>query len=519
MTTAADHQGDNSPPALLEARGVSKSFPGVRALDNVDFAVRPGEVHALCGENGAGKSTLMKVLAGNQAPDAGEIRFHGTPVTLQSPLDAKRRGILLIHQEISLVQQMSVAENIFLGSLPAGPLGRVRRKALFRTAADVLRRAGIDPADVQATDLVGTLSIARQQMVEIARASALQSAVVIFDEPTASLTGAEAEVLFRTIERLRRDGIGVVYISHKMGEIFRLSDRVTVLRDGRFRGTLETARTTEAEVTSLMIGRTLAASYRRPRRAGGANLLALCNLSVQGRVHDAALSIREGEIVGLYGLIGAGRSELAEAICGLRPRASGEILWRGAPVSIRSARDALRLGIALVPEDRKLQGVVLGMSAQDNLAMVTMRSSARMGFNDQGAERGLFERFRDRLRIKVAGPRTAVGTLSGGNQQKIVLGKWMATDPRLLILDEPTRGIDVGAKAEIHDLITRLAEDGLAVLLISSEMPEILGLSHRILSMHDGRIVAEFDAEGASEDDLIASVMRRGDPRDDTRAA
>jgi ABC-type sugar transport system ATPase subunit len=511
--TAIDNRRAVGAPALLEARAISKSFPGVKALDAVDFGIRAGEVHAICGENGAGKSTLMKILAGGLAPDGGTILFRGEPVRLQSPLDAKRRGILLIHQEISLVNELTVAENIYLGSLPAGPLGRVRRRTLFRKAAAVLEQSGIAADEVHATDIVGTLSIARQQMVEIARASALRAEVVIFDEPTASLTIGEAEVLFRTIHRLRHEGVGVVYISHKMNEVFALSDRITVLRDGTFRGVLATAETSESEVTRLMIGRTLAASYHKPEGPPGAVLLAVRGLSVPNRVSNVDLTVRQGEIVGLYGLIGAGRSELAEAICGLRERSSGTIMWEGTPADIRSSRQALDLGIALVPEDRKSQGVVLGMSVENNLNMVTMRRSAHFGFNDRVAERATYDNYRQLLRIKVTTPRAPVGVLSGGNQQKVVLGKWLATNPKLLILDEPTRGIDVGAKAEIHELISKLAEGGLAVLLISSEMPEILGLSHRILTMHEGRIMGEFESARATEDELIASVMRRGGAR------
>jgi ribose transport system ATP-binding protein len=500
-----------SPLPVLEAVGISKSFPGVRALDDVCFDIVQGEVHALCGENGAGKSTLLKILAGTFPPDAGEIRHKGEPIRLESPLDAKRRGILLVHQEISLVRELTVAENIFLGSLPTNGWGRVRRRTLFDQATRVLKASGGDFDDIRATDIVGKLSIARQQMVEIARASALNPSVVIFDEPTASLTAAETAALFRTIRRMRREGIAIVYISHKMSEIFELSDRITVLRDGRIRGTLVTAETDEDEVTRLMVGRSLEGGFRRPAPVKGPERLRIENFSVPGRVSGVDLSVREGEIVGLYGLIGAGRSELVEALCGLRARTGGSVCIDGEVVDIRTPRQALKRGLALVPEDRKQQGLILGLGVAHNVCLPIMDDLARYGWNDHRRERAIYNEFKDMLSIKAASPSTLAGTLSGGNQQKIVLAKWLATRPKLLILDEPTRGIDVGAKAEIYMLIARLAEAGMAILLISSEMPEILGLSHRILAMHEGRIVAEFEGSKASEEDVLGAIMKLKD--------
>jgi ABC-type sugar transport system ATPase subunit len=489
---------------VLEVREVSKAFPGVRALDRVSFDLRPGEVHALCGENGAGKSTLMKILAGSYQPDSGALFHRGTEVRLPTPLAARQRGILLIHQEISLVPQLSVAENLFLGSLPGRFGGRLDRKTLYRDAERVLQECGYA---LRPSDLVESLSVAQQQMVEIARASAFRCSVVIFDEPTASLTDGEAAVLFKNIERLKQQGVGVIYISHKMKEIFALSDRVSVLRDGEARGTLQTRQTDEAEVTRLMIGRSLDQYFDRAHRRFGAEVLRVEDLSVAGRVQKANLSIRAGEVLGLYGLVGAGRSELVEAVFGLRPRMSGRIFWNGREVEMNSPRQAIEQGLALVPEDRKRQGLVLGMGGRHNMALASLRTLSRGGFMRRSRERALYADYRARLKIRAADDGVAVGTLSGGNQQKVVLAKWLAREPKLLIFDEPTRGIDVGAKAEIHALITRMAEGGAAVLLISSEMPEVMGLSHRILTMYRGAITGEVDEADFSEARLVAAVM------------
>jgi ABC-type sugar transport system ATPase subunit len=504
MTEASSsHRAELSSATILQAAGITKHFPGARALTNVDFNLRAGEIHALCGENGAGKSTLMKILAGNIRQDSGTIWYKGQIVAFHSPLDAKRNGILLIHQEISLVPQLSVAENIFLGSLPVRS-GKIDRKALHANAAKTLRDCGFD---IDPSETVGVLPIAKQQMVEIARAMAFDCSVIIFDEPTASLTEAEAKALFVNIRRLKEKGVGIVYVSHRMKEIFDLSDRVTVLRDGENRATLETSETDEDEVVRLMIGRSLDGYFDRAARKLGPEMLKVEGLTVPGFVANANFSIRQGEILGLYGLVGSGRSELAEAIFGIRAKTSGRISWMGQERSIRSARDAVELGIGFVPEDRKKQGLVLGMGGCDNISLALLRRLGAFGFTQKNKERRLFIDYRDLLKIKIASPATPVSTLSGGNQQKIVIAKWLATRPKLVILDEPTRGIDIGAKAEVHALISRLAAEGMAVLLISSEMPEILGVSHRIITMYQGVLKGEFDGEQATESALIESVM------------
>lgn len=501
---APGSKSDTGNGPIISLEGVGKTFPGVMALSDVTFDVLPGEVHALCGENGAGKSTLMRILAGSFAPNSGTIRHHGGIVTFANPMDAKRRGILLIHQEISLVPELSVAENIFLGNLPTLRGGRVDTRLLYRDAERVLEDCGYD-LDPRA--LVGNLSLARQQMVEIARATAFSCSIVIFDEPTGALTNQEAEALFVTIAGLKQRGVGVVYISHKMKEVLTVADRVTVLRDGKVTGTLSGEDITEREITRLMIGRSVDSYFHRTERRSGEEVLRLENFSVGDIATNVNLSIRAGEILGLYGLVGAGRSELMEAIFGLREITSGVFSWCGKAQKISSPREAVKLGIGFVPEDRKEQGLVLGLGARDNTSMALLRRLTRFGFLDRNEEQSIFQKYRERLGIKVSSAKTRVGTLSGGNQQKIVLAKWMATEPKLLILDEPTRGIDVNAKAEIHTLIGELAERGIAVILISSEMPEIMGLSHRIVTIYRGKVTGDLAAEDVTEDTLVERVM------------
>jgi len=488
---------------LLVLDGVTKTFPGVKALDDVSFEVRHGEVHALLGENGAGKSTLMKVLAGNHQADRGQVHLEGEAIRVANPLEAKKRGIVLIHQELSLVPEMTVAENIFLGSLPTTALGIVNWRTLFDRAGRILDQLGCRFA---ASDKVDRLSIANRQMVEIARALVFTPKVVVFDEPTASLTDAEKVVLFDIIERLKEQDVGIVYISHRMDEIFRLSDRITVLRDGQVSGTLKTAETTEDEVTRLMIGRSLEGRPAAAPGAIGEVALEVKGLSCGDLFRDVSFSLRRGEVVGMYGLIGAGRTEIAETIFGLRTPDAGEIRVHGEVVQIASPPDAIRHGIALAPESRKEQGLVLGMSCRDNMSLAQLEGVSATGWLDRGAEQAIYDEYAERLALKSPSWRTPVVNLSGGNQQKVVLGKWLSTRPEILIVDEPTRGIDVGSKSEIHALIRRLAASGIAVLVISSEMPEVLGVSDRILALYHGRLAAEFDAASVTEDALVQAI-------------
>ncbi|UOF90954.1 sugar ABC transporter ATP-binding protein [Fodinisporobacter ferrooxydans] len=491
---------------ILEVKNISKVFPGVKALDQVSLSLKKGEVLALLGENGAGKSTLMKVLAGVYIPDSGEMIYQGKPITWKNPMDAKKQGIVLIHQEISLVSELTVAENIFLGSFPNKKLGRIDFHKLYSDARAILDQLNCDFSE---TTLVGELSIAKQQMVEIARALAFQPNVVIFDEPTASLTDAEKDVLFENIRRLKQKGVGMIYISHKMNEIFEISDRITVLRDGKVTGTKKTADTNEAEVTQLMIGRTLEEYYsEKSIHQFGKEILRVENLTVKRLFANISFSVRQGEVLGLYGLVGAGRSEVAETIFGIRKKDSGKIFIEEVERNIPDSNVAVNLGIALVPENRKLQGLVLGMGGKDNMTLAHLKSLKRFGFIQTKKELDIFADFKQKFSISITGPRQPVVNLSGGNQQKVVIAKWLSIHPKLLILDEPTRGIDVGSKSEIHKLIRRLAEEGYAVLVISSEMPEIMGVSDRIITMYQGKQTGEFTGMEVTEDSLIQAITK-----------
>ena len=503
--TDALQRGTPAPALQLEA--IVKTFPGVRALDGVDFEVMPGEVHALLGENGAGKSTLMKVLAGMYQPDEGRIVIGGREVRMTTPLEAKEEGVVLIHQELSLVPEMSAAENIYLGELPRKSFGRVDWQTLYARSDAILERLR---CGFRSDATVAQLSIANQQMVEIARALTVDARVVVFDEPTASLTDAEKVVLFDIINDLKAQGVGIVYISHRMDEIFTLSDRITVLRDGRYRGTLDTAQTNEDEVTRLMIGRSLDLSRDTTPVKAGDVVLAVRELTCEPHFEDVSFSVRAGEVVGFYGLVGAGRTAIAEALFGLRSCASGTILIDGKEVSIGSPEQAIALGISLVPENRKEQGLVLQMSCRDNMTLPQVQDLTAGPFVSSGAEIAIFDQYRDRLAIKTPSWRQPVGVLSGGNQQKIVIGKWLSMQPRVLIVDEPTRGIDVGSKSEIHNLLRELAAQGYAVIVISSEMPEILRVSDRIVAMYHGRITREFTAAEVTEDSLVQAISGIG---------
>ncbi|MCX2728408.1 sugar ABC transporter ATP-binding protein [Thermomicrobium sp. 4228-Ro] len=489
---------------VLEAREISKRFPGVVALDRVSLEVYPGEVLAVVGENGAGKSTLMKILSGALQPDDGEIWLAGRPVRFADPRQALAHGIGIIYQELSVIDALSVGENLFLGRLPHGGIpGTVDWPRVWHEAARVLERVGA-PLDPQRQ--VRELSVAQKQLVEIARALSQDVRVLILDEPTSSLSLQETERLFEILRGLRAQGVAIIYISHRLEEVFTLADRVTVLRDGRVVGTLPIAEATREGLIRMMVGRDLSAYYRTVRSSPGEPRLEVRNLVRAGVLDDVSLTVRAGEIVGLAGLVGAGRTELARCLFGVDPIDSGEIRIDGQRVAIRCPEDAVRHGIVLVPEDRKLQGLVLILSVRENIALPVLRRLARFGFPSRQREYELARSFVERLRIRTPSIEQRVLNLSGGNQQKVVLARALATNPRVLILDEPTRGIDVGAKAEVHALIAELAEAGMGILLISSELPEVLSMSHRVLVMSGGRIVAEFPREEATEERVLAAA-------------
>jgi rhamnose transport system ATP-binding protein len=490
---------------LLSVSGIEKSFPGVRALSGVAFDVEAGEVHALLGENGAGKSTLIKIVSGVFRPDRGSIRVDGRELQLDRPDDARRAGIATIYQELLLFPELSVAENVFMGHAPRAGAGRLDWKAMRARTEDLL--ASLDIHDLAPNKIVGTLSVGNRQRVEILRALSQDARLLIMDEPTAALTEYDVTRLFDIVRRLKSRGVGIIYISHRMDEIFALADRVTVLRDGAQVGTRRVAETSSAELVQLMVGRRIESLFPKIAAPIGAPVLEVRDLVRRPMTKGVSLTVHAGEIVGLAGLVGSGRSELAQTIFGVTKPESGQIFLAGAQVAIRSPSQARALGIAYVPEDRGTQGLVRQMSVRENFSLASLARIARAGFIDRDAETRLAEEGVARFSVKASSLDQIAGKLSGGNQQKIVLGKWLANKPKLLILDEPTRGIDVGAKAEIHRLMSELAGQGLAILMISSELPEVLGMSDRVLVMREGRLAAAFSRAEATPEAVGAAMM------------
>jgi len=490
--------------ALIELSGISKSFASVRVLQDISFDVRAGEVHALLGENGAGKSTLIKIMGGVHRADGGEMRVNSAGVTFASPRGASAHGIAVVHQELLLFPDLTVAENIFMGHAPRTKWGALNWPQMRERARALLDRLQSQHIDVD--DRVGALSVANRQRVEIARALSQDARVLIMDEPTASLVEEDVQQLLSIVRMLRDKGVGIVYVSHKLPEIFALADRVTVLRDGARVGTAPIGELDERKLVSMMVGRPIDQLFPKQETKIGAPLLELRKLAFAGVVRDVSLTLRAGEILGIAGLIGSGRTETALTIFGITPATSGEILVDGKAVSIRSPQQARDLGIAYVPEDRGLQGLVRPQSIQENVSLAVLKTLAKGGLIDARKEEQLAKDSIAKFGIRARGPRQIVKQLSGGNQQKVVLAKWLATEPRILIMDEPTRGIDVGAKSEIHALMSALAARGLGILMISSELPEVLGMSDRVLVMKNGTLVAEFDRADATPEAVGAAM-------------
>ena len=502
------------PEPLLRMENITKSFSGVTVLDGVSFDVRVGEVHALIGENGAGKSTLMKIVTGAYQADGGQVLWKGRSVEIKNPHQAHDLGINIVHQELMLVPQLSVGENVFLGRHPVGSrVSRwvkwgVRWGDINAQASSLLKGLG-HPLDPKRP--VGELSIAEQQLVEIARALAFRAELIIMDEPTSPLSEHETKRLFQTILQLKERGVGVVYISHRLKEIHQIADRVTVLRDGRHIATRPIQEVTTDSLVQYMVGREIGEQFPRIKsRADRPEALRVEGLTAKGKFSDISFRVRQGEIVGLAGLVGAGRTELVETLFGASEAESGEVYLDGQPVKIKTPMDAVRHRLALVADDRKAKGLVLGGSVRFNVALAAPRKSARYGvFLNSSREKEAAEQLARELHLKMVNVEQPVMFLSGGGQQKVVLAKWLAADSKVFILDEPTRGIDVGSKAEIYDLIRRLAERGVAILLVSSELDEILHLADRILVMHRGRISGELPREGATEE-LIMKLATGG---------
>jgi len=490
---------------LLEVRDIRKHFPGVQALDGVGFDLSSGEVVAIVGENGAGKSTLMKILAGVQPPDSGQILLDGQPVRFTAVADALRQGISLIHQELNLADNLSVAANLFLGRehLWGGPLRFRQDRRMEQESVALLARLGLS---CRPDTPVKRLAVGQRQLIEIARALSLRVRILIMDEPTSSLTQSETDRLFEVVDRLRAEGVAVLYISHRLAEVQRLADRVVVLRDGRNAGNLHKAEISHANLVRLMVGREPSQFFQKqqvPPRAGPPRLEVRELRYAGGPATPVSLQVRGGEIVGLSGLVGAGRTELAEALFGIRHVIGGAVLLDGQPVHIRHPREAIEAGLLLVPEDRRAHGLVLESSVQHNIGLPNLDRLSWLRLVAVGREADLTRTMCQRLGVRTPSLRQTVGLLSGGNQQKVVLGKWLARRPRVLLLDEPTRGIDVGAKSEIYALMEELAREGVAILMISSDLEEILGMSDRVLVLHQGRLAGTLDRAGLSEEAIM----------------
>jgi len=494
----------NEQKVILEVRSIVKEFPGVRALAGVDLTVKTGEVHALVGENGAGKSTLIKILAGVYRRDSGEILFEGSPLELNSAHDSLQKGIKVVFQELALIKGLSVAENVFLESFPLRKGGTIDWKTLNRRTREILDSIGLD---LDPTVKVSRLTVSQQQMVEIARSLSHEAKLVIMDEPTSALTPNEIRLLFDVIRRLRGMGIGILYVTHKLEEVFELCDRVTVFRDGHRISCRAITDTNTNEVVTDMVGREITTLFPRTHSGRGDRVLSVQRLSTQEKLRGVSLEVHAGEVVGVFGLLGAGRTELAKAIFGLDGVSAGEIAVRGTRLRPGSTTHSAHAGLGLLTEDRKGEGLVLQMSVSQNMTLPSLREFSAGGYIRTRAEGARSQEFVDKLAIKTPSLKHKVEYLSGGNQQKVLLARWLMKKLTVIILDEPTRGIDVGAKVEIHRLIDELAKGGLAVLVMTSEMPELLGVSDRILVMSAGRITGEFSRDQATQEKILAAAI------------
>ncbi len=489
---------------LLRMEHIVKTFPGVKALNNAAITVHTGEVMGFMGENGAGKSTLMNVLGGVFPADSGEIYIEGQKVEIGSVHESQSLGVAFIHQELALEPYMTIAENIFLGREMKNSLGMISKDKMAEAAKPFLERVGLD---IDPNELVGRLSLGQQQMVEIAKSFSLNAKILILDEPTSSLSEKEVNILFETVNDLKSQGMGIIFITHKMAEVFQLCDAVTIMRDGEFMGSLQSKECTESQLISLMVGRDLGNYYVRTFNEPGEVILEARHIKAGKRAIDCSFSVRSGEILGFYGLVGAGRSELMKAIMGLDPMDAGEIYLNGEEVKKPNPMYMQNRGVALVPESRKTEGLLLKNTIAFNITLPILDRFIKHFRVDTATEEAIVDDGVKKLRIKALSSNVNCSTLSGGNQQKVLLAKWLATNPRVLILDEPTRGIDVGAKAEIYTIINELAKQGLAIILISSEMPEVMNMSDRMLIMNEGRITGELDHKDYSQEKILKYAM------------
>jgi len=490
---------------ILEMKNISKQFPGVKALNNVQLKIKKGEVHVLVGENGAGKSTLMKILNGVYSKDTGEIIFKGKPMEIRNPREAQEAGISIIYQELNLIPKLSIAENIFLGREPLKKNRMIDWKLIYKNTEELLIRLDID---LDPTTKINRLGIAQQQMIEIAKALSFKSDVIVMDEPTSALTDKEINKLFTVIKQLKKSGVAIIYISHRLEEIKQIGDRLTVLRDGNYIGTYEVKDIDIDTIIQLMVGRKVDEKYPKEHAEISDTVLDVCNLK-NAKLKNISFSLKKGEILGLAGLMGAGRTELARAIFGADPIDSGEIYINGIKKNITSPLDAITNGIGLLPEDRRTQGLVQKMSVLENITLPSLDSFVDRIFLKKKRETIKSREFIEQVNIKTPSPFSKVSFLSGGNQQKVVLAKWLCANVEIIIFDEPTRGIDVGAKVEIYKLICNMAKAGKAILLISSELPEILGMCDRILVMHEGRITGELSRQEATQEKILSYATGR----------
>jgi len=503
---------NNMTVPILEVRNISKDFSGVYALKEVHLQIYPGQVTAIIGENGAGKSTLMKIISGVYPEYEGDVLLNGEKVSFKNPKEAGEKGVVIIHQELNLIPHLSITENLFLGNELNNKLGLLDYPRMHKKAKELLKRLHLD---IHPSTPLNQLRVGQQQLVEIAKALMLESKVLIMDEPTSAISDSEVELLFKIINELRAKGVAIVYISHKLKELFEIADRYAVLRDGRSMGSGMMKGTTHNQLIQLMVGRDLRNSFQKENRVGTKEVLRVENLTFRNPenkndflVNDVNFSLRKGEILGISGLMGAGRTEVLEAIFGLYPKyVSGQVIVDGKEQHIRHVNDAIAAGIALVPEDRKLQGLILNMNVAKNTSLASLDKISKFNFIDQKKEAELSKQFIKKLNTKVSSSKQSVGKLSGGNQQKVVIAKWLATNPKVLLLDEPTRGIDVGAKSEIYKLISELAAQGMGIVFVSSELPEILAISDNILVLSESKLTAKLTRSEASEEIIMKAAL------------
>ena len=485
---------------VLNASGISKYFPGIKALSDVSLEVLAGELHALVGENGAGKSTLMNIISGVLQPDEGSIEYYGEKIRFNSPFDAQETGIGFVHQELSLCPHITVAENIFIGRLPQNSLGIISHKKLYRNASEILKQFNTNISPQQIT---GELNIAEQQIVEIAKSLSLKCKLIIFDEPTSSLSEDESKHLFDIILKLKQSGISILFISHRMDEIFRIADRISVLRDGKNVGTYSVNEVTPEDVTLKMVGREISKFYPPKNTKTGATLFEVRNFNKDKTFSNINFELKQYEILGLAGLVGAGRTEIARAICGIDRKTSGDVYLEGKIKTIKNYKDSIDQGICYLSENRKEDGLFLNLSVSNNINAANIDSISRAYFLSSNKESGIARKYIDKLDIKLSSVNQLAGSLSGGNQQKIMVGKWLSLTPKIIFMDEPTRGIDVGAKQEIHSILRELANNGIGIIIISSELPELIGMCDRILVINEGKIAGVVSKDDICEDNII----------------